>query len=401
MRFDDIIIFTFKNISHRGLRSWLTVIGIVIGITAVVTLITLGDGLKSTILDTIGSLSSDTIFIFKGTNLFTMGSPAGGTTTEQPLTLNDLKSIERIQGVKVVAPFYAKEVEMRFNSEIVSTPIYGTNQNLDEAFKMELKSGRHLTNSDTKSIVLGKFTAEDLFDREIRVNDNILLNNKTYRVIGILKSFGTSEQDDMGLYVNWKELEKITDTFDEEDDLLQIIAKVYQGYDIQLVQKNIEEVLRQNHKVLRGEEDFTVMSYDTLQELVGGIFNALTAFVSGIAAISLLVSGIGIANTMFMSVMERTREIGIMKAIGAENRTVMYLFIAESAILGLVGGLIGTGLGFGIALLVSIFLGVSVSFSISLVIFVLVFSITTGTIAGLIPARRAAKLNTIDALRYE
>jgi len=400
MKVNDLILLTFKNISHRGLRSWLTIIGIIIGIGAVVTLITLGTGLKDTILDFLGDLGSNRVFVLKGKGFAALTGGRFFAGKETRLTLNDLNSIKKARGVKIAGPVYIEHVNGGFRTEKVGFTVYGVEpKSFAEGFTVDVEQGRKLSNSDTNAVVVGHYIAHELFDEELRVNDMLELNNKTYRVVGVLESTG-SEQDDMTVFLNWRELRNLVTDFDE-DDMFAISVLVYEDFNANEVAENIKEVLRKQHHVMKGEEDFTVLTYDNLLSIVGNILTVLTAFLSGIAAISLLVSAVGIANTMFMSVMERTREIGILKAIGAEDRTILLLFISEAVILGLVGGLIGVLAGFLIAFLINILTGIKISFSVELTVFALLFSVLVGVVAGIIPARKAARLNPIDALRYE
>ena len=400
MRFNDIVLLAFKNISHKGLMSWLTTIGIIIGIASVVTLITLGNGITQTIIEMMGVLSSDNIYVFKGSSLLSSNQFIAGRKVI--LTRNDVNSIRNIPGIKATTPAYLEIYPAEFKGEQASITLRGMiPSEWVHIFRIELEAGRKVVDSDTNSIVIGQLIAHDFFEEEVKVNDDISINNKTFKVVGILKSSGSSRETDLLVFIHWRELKKMSDTFDEDDDMFAILSNIHEGYDIMEIEEDIKEALRNNHHVLEGEEDFSVFSSDSLQNTVGDVLGILTAFVSGIAAISLLVSGIGIANTMFMSVMERTREIGIMKAIGAEDKTIMYLFIIESAIFGLVGGIIGTLFGFFIAYLINIFINISISFSIPLAIFALFFSTITGAVAGWLPAKRASKLNVITALKQE
>lgn len=401
----DFLSISFKGMRKRKLRAWLTMLGIIIGIAAVVSLISLGDGLRTAITGQFGSLSTDKLTIQNaGTG---MGPP--GSTTIRKLTSHDVDIIEKVSGVDIVVPRLIRVVKMDYNRGVSFT--YSTSLPDDEkkaeifysAFDAKLEDGRLLKASDRNEILIGSEVAKgNEFDKAIKVGSVLKIQNKDFKVIGILKpsinfivnvAIVLSESD-------MKEILKIGDEYD------LIVAQVSKGANIDEVGARISRALRRDRDEKVGEEDFSVQTPLQAVSSVNTILNIINLIVTGIAAISLIIGGIGIANTMYTSVLERTREIGIMKAIGAKNSDILLVFVIESGLLGLIGGIIGALVGLGMAFLVasiaSSFLGeniISVSVNYSLLLGAVAFSFAVGLLSGLFPARQASKLRPVDALR--
>jgi putative ABC transport system permease protein len=263
----------------------------------------------------------------------------------------------------------------------------------------EIDEGRYFKKGDSNVIALGSLASKDMFERDIGIGDSVFISDKKFKVIGILKSVGNS-QDDRQVYITLENLREISGG---KDSLSSIFVKVSDVSRIDEISNSIEKKLDREY----GKGTFSAITSEQLIERIGGIISILSFVLGGIASISLLVAGVGIANTMFTSVLERTREIGIMKAIGATNYNIMEIFLIESALIGAIGGCIGCFVGFVFSQVISIVAASSLPIQFKTVVTVdmilmgVGFSIVVGVISGLVPARKAAKLQPVDALRYE
>jgi putative ABC transport system permease protein len=406
MAFLDFFSYSIENLKHRRLRSWLTMIGIFIGIAAVVALMGLGEGLRGAITGQFGFLGPDVLSI-QASGLNFAGPP--GQAVVNPLT-NDLSDkIERIPGVDVAINRYIESGTLEFNdiqgiSLAWNVPEGKDRNTFEQMINLETESGRLLKDGDSFKVVLGNdFTKDDTFGKPIQVGNRVLVNDLDFQVVGILEKRGSFIFDSV-VIMNEKVL---VDEFREDDSVNIIAVKVKDLRSIDTVQRDIEQLLRKERDVKEGEEDFTVDSpQNALQTLDQTLFG-VQLFISIIAFVSIIVGGIGITNTMYTSVLERTKEIGIMKSIGARNRMIFTLFFIESGFLGLVGGLIGIIMGFILSNFFA-FIGrqalgselIQSDIGLGLVLGALFFSVIVGLIAGIIPAIQASKKNPVDALRY-
>ncbi len=401
----DYISISFNSLRRRRLRSWLTMIGIFIGIAALVSLIGLGEGLRVAIMSQFGSLGSDLITVQAGGVQY--GPPGSGVIT--PLDKENADNIGKVSGVKFAIPRLVETVKMEFNDRVVfsiagSIPDGELRKEIESMFDLKVKQGRLLKDGDRNKVLLGDaFSTTSIFGRAIKSGDRVKINDKQFEVIGIMKKTGNFMLDG-ALIINE---EILRDLVDKPDDVSLIAVKVMKDADMRVVKENIEKLLRKERDVDEGEEDFSVeLAIDALESLNSSLF-AVQLFVYIIAGISIVVGGIGIMNTMFTAVLERTKEIGIMKSIGAKNSHIFILFFIESGMLGMVGGiigiLIGAGIAKGLAAIGAAYLGsdlIQAEISFGLVFGALAFSFIIGCIAGTTPAVRASKLNPVDALRY-
>ena len=399
----DYILLALKNLKHRGLRSWLTMLGIFIGIAAVVSLISLGNALDMAITGQFGTLSSDILTI---QNTGTGFGPPGSTAIKK-LTEHDLDLIKSTQGAKFVISRIIRIVEVEYNKiskfrYIGSMP---SNQDeiklINEELNVKPESGRLLTSADRGKVVLGNDFLDNSFEKKIRVGVNIKIQGENFEVIGILKKASTFTINSVILMPedDLKRLLKIGDEID------LIVVKVDNKDNIDQIAKDIERKLRKDRDEKLGEEDFSVQTPIQALQAVSTVLNIINLIITGIAAISLLVGGIGIANTMYTSVLERTKEIGVMKSIGARNRDILLIFLIESAFLGLVGGIVGALMGLALAFIAatgaSSALGIDfkVTLSLPLLLSAISFSLLIGVVSGILPAFQASKLNPVEALR--
>ena len=401
----DYFLLALGNLKHRGLRSWLTILGVFIGIAAVVSLISMGQGLEAAITGQFGALSVDTLTIQnKGTGF----GPPGSTVVEK-LNNNDLRIIESVSGVGLVVPRLIRVGSLEYN-EIAG---FGFTSDIPEekeerefiydSFNLKAEEGRLLREGDKGKVMLGNFFLDtDDFEKDFRVGKTIILNGKDFKIIGILEQSSTFQLNGV-VFITTSDFQ---DIFGIEDESDLIIVRIRDRDKIEEVGEEIEIKLRRDRNEKEGEETFSVETPLQSLDAVNLILNIINLIVVGIAAISLFVGGIGIANTMYTSVVERTREIGIMKSIGAKNREILYIFLIESGLLGLVGGIAGALIGLGGALAIS---GIAnqalgadlfiISISYPLLLSAIFFSFFVGVASGILPAIQASKLNVVDALR--
>ncbi|MEM2989584.1 MAG: FtsX-like permease family protein, partial [Halobacteria archaeon] len=302
------------------------------------------------------------------------------------------------------APLLINTAKVEFGGETGYTYVYAVSEDSIEKMFLdmemyEIKKGRSLRKGDKYEAVIGSLVESGFFTKDVGLRNKIKINDKEFTVVGTLKKVGARD-DDSSLYIL---LDIAREIFNEPESISMIFVKTKRGYDVEEVSKDIEDRLKRS----RGNDDFTVTSPTKLMESMSTILGIINMVLIGIAAISLLVGGIGIMNTMYTSVLERTRDIGVMKAVGAKNIDIMLIFLFESGLLGLFGGAVGIILGIGMAKTVEIYANqagfgmLRASFSIGLILSALVFSFIIGVISGLLPTRKAARMKPVDALRYE
>ncbi len=400
MNYHEVFRYIFSNLYYRKLRTALTILAIVIGIAAIVVMISLGQGIKKSIDESLQRFSPRTVFIVPGD--VRIGSSA--TALSGKLYEKDVRALERIPEVEAVARLITSRASIEYKGTQINGVITGVDPDvfLVASPAFELEKGRFLKENDQNAVVLGYKIAKEGFDQPVELNSRIFINDKPYTVIGIFKEQPQSVGGNPNNFIllPYDEVKNKFKAFVEKDEVSFLNVVVREGYDVNEVARRMEEVLRISHKLPRDEKDFTVFSPELIQEQVNSITTIITAFLGSIAAVSILVGGINISNTMFSLVLERTREIGILKAIGAKNEDIAFMFLVESAVMSLIGGVFG--------LLISFFTGVILRYfsvpyytSPELYVGALVFSFVIGIIAGYLPARRAANLSAVSALRYE
>jgi len=400
----DYFIIAIGSLRKRFLRTSLTMLGIFIGIAAVVALISLGQGMQEAVNGRFASVGADKVIVQGASATFAPpGQNAAGTVDE-----DDLDLIERTPGVKRVAGRLFQVTNLEYNDIIrtnFATSLPEKTEARDlilEALNAEVEHGRMLKASETKKIILGYEVWEGRkFNKEIKLGKKILVNDVAYQVVGLLKKGGPA---DRAIFMNENDLR---DLVNERHEFSVIIAQADKGVDPEELANKIHRIIRRDRGQKEGFEDFTVQTSQELIDSIRTVLSIISFVFIGIALISLFVGGIGIMNTMYTSVMERTREIGIMKAIGARNSDILKIFLIESGLLGLVGGAIGILLGILMSKLVeTIGRGVlgellQAHFPLPLILGALGFSVVVGTISGVFPARQAAKLPPVEALRSD
>jgi putative ABC transport system permease protein len=405
MRYDYLKL-SVGSLKKRKLRSWLTMIGIFIGIASVISLIGLGEGLRIAITSQFGFLGSDILSVQAGGIGF-LGPP--GTGVVNPLSDELEGKISKIPGVEAAFNRYLQSGTMEFNDRqaigaAISLPSGENRKIMEKMMNIKAIDGRLLKDGDDKKLMLGYgFSEDDIFGKGIKAGDRVLLSGIPFEVVGIMEKKG-SFLFDGSVLVNE---DVMLDILRPDDGTVEVIGvKVKDVSVIDKVKEDVEKLLRNERDVKKGEEDFEVSSPAQIIETLNSTLFAVQLFVYIIAFISLAVGGIGIMNTMYTSVIERTKEIGIMKAIGAKNSTIFTLFFIESGMIGMIGGVIGIIIGatiaYGLAVIGRTFLGselIQANVSPSLVIGALLFAFLLGTTFGVLPAIQASKMQPIEAVR--
>ena len=394
--------FIFRTVAEdfkrNKTRTFLASLGILIGVLSVVMLIALGIGLKNYISNQFESLGSNLIFVLPGGDLSEGGlqSFSSSLISSVKFDSRDVSSLKRLNSVDYVVPTFQQSVVVEYGGEKERGTVMGTNGEVFPLYNVDVKAGRvfSLTEGEKplKDVVLGDVIAEKLFDEvNNAVNKRIKIGNQRYKVIGVIESVGDPDMQN-GIFIPYKTTFL---TLNPNKEFLAIAVGVNDESEIDSVKQRIEETLGKRYD----EDNFSVSKQDDLLDIVNQIFGVLNSVLIAIGSISLLVGGIGIMNIMYANVTERTKEIGIRRALGATQKDIMYQFLLESLLLSLFGGLLGIFIAFAIVLLVRPFFPIALNL-VSVLVAVTISS-GIGIFFGVFPARRAAKLTPIEAIRYE
>ncbi|KON66769.1 ABC transporter permease [Peribacillus butanolivorans] len=378
-----------RSIKTNKVRAFLTMLGIIIGVASVIVLVSIGQGSSQSVQEEINSL---------GTNLLTVSV---SDTDSVELTDDTIEQFKDLSGISEVAPVVSGRVYAKNGETSTQVSMTGTTSSYISVRDLELSQGRFLTDMETelrsKVVVLGSDTADTLFENQKAVDQNVLIGGVSYRVIGVLKSVGTS----MGSSGDDVIIAPITTA--KRATSSTTIGTVYlKAENENIVERAMYQVQGTMTTLFPGQSDnYSVSNQEDLMDTMSSVSDTFTLMLGGIASISLLVGGIGIMNIMLVSVSERTKEIGIRKAIGANRKSILLQFLIEAVVLSCLGGLLGVGIGLGIAKLVSIVSSLTISYSWSVTMMAFLFSIFIGVVFGVFPANKASKLNPIQALRHE
>ena len=400
--FKSFFRLTLSGIRNRQMRSWLTIIGVVISITLVVIIISLNSGLQRTVNSQLQRFGGNLIFVFPGKETNPLLSLVGG----QKFNKEDLLDLKNIEGVEMVVPTNVAGMNVEYKGENKSVLIHGAPW---VGIKTIFEDSRGLTlfgdtwpqAGNTNEIVLGYTIATGLFKNKVQVGDEITITSKKIKVVGYLSESGNFK-DDNSIYLAEEAFEQLSGIKNKAS--LAMITVNPQA-SMNLIEKEINFQLSGQSEVT----DFTILTPAKAESLVGGTLNIIEIGLLIIALVSLLVGAVGIMNTMYTSVLERTKQIGIMKAIGASSEAILSLFLLESGIIGLIGGFFGIIFGILSAYFIghlAVYAGISGLFSFSDIDYyglgvILIITTIVGVLSGVLPARSAARLEPAEALRYE
>ena len=388
MKLLQIIKIAFKNIISNKLRSILTMLGLVIGISSVIVLVGIGNGSSSEVKSQVQSLGTDILTITI-------------TSSESSLTYEELEEIKTLSNVKEVTPF--KNISATVNrgsTTVTRASIIGTNASYLEVTNTKLETGRSISVIDienkSKVCILGKDIATSLFSLADPLGESIKLNGDNYVVIGVLEEQGSSMENDIDSHI----LIPLTTAkyLGSDTSISNLYAKVEDENRIERTISSIENYVRTTLQI--SSDEYSVTSQESMLNAVDSIDNTLSLLLGGIASISLIVGGIGVMNVMLVSVTERTKEIGIRKALGAKKSDILFQFLVEALVISILGGLLGIACGLIIGN-IAINIGYTFEYSNTVVAISFTSSALIGILFGIFPAYRAAKLNPIDALRVE
>ncbi len=400
----EYFILALNNLRKRKLRSALTVLGIVIAVVSIFVLISLSLGLKFAVAEQFRTLGTDKIFIYPRASL---AGPGSGGPVE--MSIEDVKVVEKVSGVKAVSYSVAAPAKIIFEGEVRFFTVIGYPFENAEVFMesgaYDAEEGRVLEEGDEGHVMIGNhYKHNKLFDEPIGVRDNLNIQGNDFEVQAILEPIG-NPGDDRLIYMSLEEMREI---FKIPNRIDFIIVQIEAGQNIKRAGEKIEKKLFSLRDVDEETRDFTIQTPEELLNSFSGVLDIVTGFLLAVAGISLLVGGIGIANTMYTSVLERTKEIGVMKAIGARNRDISSIFILEAGFLGMVGGSLGVLLGWIIAegiefIAVKQFGTTLLQTQTPLILFIgcLGFAFVSGMFFGALPAIRAGKMRGVDSLRHE
>jgi len=403
MKWSAISKMALRSLMANKLRSSLAALGVLIGVGAVIAMLSLGAGAQKDIIGRVSSLGTNLLMVRPGLR---RGPGGVNANSFRNLTLDDAEAlVAGVEGLEAVSPVVSGRAQLKYFNKNTAIMVIGAAPTYFGIRNFEIERGRAFSDLDVSGVarvaVLGPATVEDLFGASDPLGEMIKLKGINFRVIGVLKAKGDQgwfNPDDMAIIPYSTAMNRVYGL----DHLGEIDVQAMDDVDVTSVQFGITQVLRREHHIREGDDDdFTVRSQAEMLEMTSQITGTFTLLLGGIAAISLLVGGIGIMNIMYVTVTERTREIGIRKAIGAKRRDILGQFLFESVLLSGLGGLAGVLFGTGLAKLITALAGFTAVILTSDVVLALSVSAGIGVFFGYYPARRAAALHPIDALRYE
>lgn len=405
MLFKECFLMAFTALYANKLRSLLTMLGIIIGVGAVIAMVSVGMGVRSNVQESIASLGSNMLIISPGSS--NRSGPRGAAGSKTNLKYEDAKAIEsKVKYIDYVSPMASGNYQIVNGNQNWNTSVQGVTPGYLDIKSLSVQSGSFISqenmNKRDRVAVIGATVAENLFGTENPVGKKIRVNNQPFRVIGLLESKGQSsmgqDQDDVVIIPLTTAQERVLGITYVNAINVQVSDAKYMDQ----VQEDIETLLRQRHKITAGkEDDFHVRNLTSLMETMTQTTTMITLLLGSVAGISLIVGGIGIMNIMMVSVTERTREIGIRKALGATFNNIMMQFLIESVVIGVIGGIIGIFIGCGLSMAIASVGGFTTVITWAPIVVSFTFSVGIGLLFGILPARKAARLDPIEALRYE
>lgn len=407
MKLNKSLKHALNMVLHSPLRSWLTIIGIVIGVASVIAIVSIGEGMEQSMSDQMGDLGMDLITITPG---FSRGGNmhfgpdrerSQATDEETVLSRTDVQALRGLSDIELIDTRIRGSVEVQYLGKSGSVSLTGVDQKVwSQITTDKVREGRMLDSADQNVIVIGGRLADDFFDRPLGINKVVTIEDSAFRIVGILDD--QSNSIIMPLQMSYQILD------DKEKDVYDsIVVKIRNEDYLDAAVEKMEAKLMMTRHVTEKDRDFTVSSNKQANEMRAEMMSSVSGFLTAIAAVSLLVGSVGISNTMFTSVLEKTKEIGIMKAIGARNRDILTIFLFHAGLIGLAGGIIGVIFGIILSgVMPSLMGGLPMArggtiVSLDTILIALCVSFSVGIIAGFIPAYQASKLKPVDALRYE
>ena len=397
-------LMAWSSLVANKMRSLLTMLGIIIGVAAVIALVSIGYGVRQQITESISSLGSNLLMVYPGAPRTPGVRPVAGAN--KTIKLSDYEAVSKMDSVQAASPVASNSYLTVYMSKNWTTTVNGANADFQYVNNWTMKSGRFITDSQIERrervAVIGATVAKNLFGNEDPIGKDIRIHKNSFKIVGVLdeKGSGTmgNDQDDVIVVPYTTMMERVMGV----DYLRMIYIQAKEGQDLERVQADIENILRVRHGIKNPDlDDFNVNNMAFIMKAVEENTATMTLFLGAVAAISLLVGGIGIMNIMLVSVTERTREIGVRKALGATYRTIITQFLIEAVVISLVGGAIGIVVGIGASQLIATVAKLKTVVTTGPILLSFGFSMFIGLVFGLYPARKAAKLNPIDALHYE
>lgn len=397
MNFIESFKIAVRALNANKIRALLTMLGIIIGVSSVILLVSIGTGVKDDLIGQFEGLGSNLLYIMPGNyeEMMSGGMGGGASPMMKSFKIEDVHFVQdRIEGA-IVVPYIESNVRLSLGANEIGATLAASDGNVGKVMKVNLEAGRPVNPAEVagsaRVAVIGFTIREKLFAGRDPIGHELYVNGERFKVVGLQEKIGgVSAQQDSMIMMPYTTAQRVL----ASQDITMMMAKVENPENITLVQAQIRQVLRP----MMGS-DFSVFSQDQMSGMIGSILGTLTYMLAGIAGIALLVGGIGIMNIMLVSVSERTREIGIRKAVGARTHDIMVQFVIEAMLLSVSGGVIGIAIGVGGALLLDSVVPTSITaWAVSLAFF---FSAGTGVFFGVYPAWKAAQLDPIEALRHE
>lgn len=402
-----IFVEALGALRQNRLRTGLTMLGMIIGVAAVVLMLSIGQGARTKINETIAAMGSNLFIVVPGAT--SSGGFSFGSGSVRTLTINDAYAIAELASISATAPITSGTVQLNYSAKNWSTIITGTTPDYFAVGNWKMEAGTIFTDSDLRSaarvVVLGSITAKNLFGEEDPIGKTIRITNRPFLVIGVLMAKGQSltgrdQDDNIFIPITTSERQITGNPF--PGSIRYMLAQAKSAEDMDIAEIEMTLLLQQRHKITKGKEnDFTVRNLTAIADVATDAAKIMSVVLGAIASVSLLVGGIGIMNIMLVSVTERTREIGIRMAIGANRRAILTQFLLEAVMICFMGGLLGLLIGIGGAWIVSRVADMLIVITVGMVGLAFLFASAIGVFFGYYPAKKAASLKPVDALRYE